>query len=94
MRFKELPRITRWSIGITVVILFCEAFGYVAIRTRCHLTTKTLASEKLAHRRLTEVAKQLNVELALLKSPREITRRARNELGLRRPTPQQTLHIN
>ena len=43
--------------------------------------------------RLSDMQDKLKIELAVLKSPRRITRIARDRLGLIRPTPQQTMVI-
>ena len=79
---------------VTVVIIFAEAFGYVWVRSQWHLTTQSIAKERVVHRKLIKKNKKLKAEQTLLKSPRELTRRAREELNLRHPTPKQTLHIN
>ena len=83
----------RTILVATVAIFFLEAFGYVWVRSQCHLTIKALAAQKLRHRDLAQINKQLKVELALLTSPRKLEKRAREELNLQRPTPEQTLHI-
>jgi cell division protein FtsB len=43
--------------------------------------------------RLSDMQDKLIIELAVLKSPKRITRIARDRLGLIRPTPQQTMVI-
>lgn len=73
--------------------LLAEGFTYTWIRSRCHLTSQAMASETLQNQALLKTQKRLNVELAHLKSPRQISERARAELGLGRPSLEQILRV-
>jgi len=76
-----------------LAVLLAEGFTYTWVRSRCHLTNRAIASELLLNQKLVKTRKRLKVELAHLKSPRQITHRAKTELGLKRPTQDQILRL-
>ncbi len=73
--------------------LLVEGFSYTWVRSRGHLTIQAIASEKILHQKRTKIRKRLTVERAHLTSPRIIAERAKQELGLKRPTPDQILRV-
>lgn len=81
------------AVLLFMIGFLIEGFTYTWVRSRCHLATRAIASEKLLDQKLMKRRKRLNVELAHLKSPRTIAERAMAELGLRRPIPEQILRI-
>jgi len=78
---------------LSLAVLLAEGFTYTWVRSRCHLATRAIASEMLLNQKLVKTQKRFTVELAHLKSPRQIADRARKELGLKRPTQDQILRI-
>ncbi|WP_300667924.1 hypothetical protein [Desulfoluna sp.] len=81
------------AILIFLIGLLTEGFTYTWVRSRCHLTTRAIASETLLNLRLVKSQKRLKVEMAHLKSPRQLADRARKELNLSRPSPDQILRV-
>lgn len=90
---RILPPAIQIAVLLFLAGLLAEGFTYTWVRSRCHLTTRAIASETLLNQRLIKTRKRLRVELAHLKSPRLISNRARAELGLRRPAPDQILRV-
>jgi len=88
-----LPPAMQIAVLLFLVGLLVEGFTYTWVRSRCHIATRAIASEKLLDQKLIKTRKRLNVELAHLKSPRSIAERAKTELGLRRPSPEQILRV-
>lgn len=87
-----LPPAMQIAVLLFLVGLLAEGFTYTWVRSRCHLATRAIASEKILDQKLIKTRKRLNVELAHLKSPRNIAERA-SKLGLRRPSPEQILRV-
>jgi len=81
------------AVLLFLAVLLAEGFTYTWVRSRCHLTNRSIASETILNQKLVKTRKRLKVELAHLKSPRQITGRARKELGLKRPTQDQILRL-
>lgn len=73
--------------------LLMEGFTYTWVRSIGHLTTQAIASEKLLNQKRTKTRKRLTVERAHLTSPKIIAERAKRELDLKRPTPDQILRV-
>ena len=90
---KFLTPAMQVAVLLFFVGLLTEGFTYTWVRSRGHLTIQAIASEKILNQRLIKKRKRLNVERAHLKSPRNIAKRAKAELGLRRPSPEQILRI-
>jgi uncharacterized membrane protein len=89
-----LPPAMQIAVLLFLVGLLAEGFTYTWVRSECHMATRAIASEKILDQKLIKTRKRLNVELAHLKSPRNIAERAKAELGLRRPSPEQILRVN
>jgi cell division protein FtsL len=84
------------SVGIGVLLLLIlmgEMLFYTWCRVQCIRTGYKITEEKKRNRELINLQKNLQVELAGLKSPDRIGRIARERLGLIIPEPKQIIVI-
>ena len=82
------------GIGVLLLlILMGEMLFYTWCRVQCIRTGYKIAEEKKRNRELINLQKNLQVELAGLKSPDRIGRIARERLGLIIPEPKQIIVI-
>lgn len=88
-RVRELLRIVLWVLPVALVLL-----AYIGV----HLAVldQAYAIQGLEERLevLDREERQLRLEAAYLESPPRVERRARDELGLRPPDPQQVVFWN
>jgi len=85
-----------FSIGIGVVLLFIlmgEFLFYTWCRVQCVRSGYRITEAKKRNKELVNLQKNLQVELAGLKSPDRIGRIAREKLGLVMPEPKQIIVI-
>ncbi len=84
------------SIGFWVVLLLIlmgELLFYTWCRVQCVRSGYRITEEKKRNKELLTLQKNLQVELAGLKSPDRIGRIAREQLGLVMPEPKQIIVI-
>ncbi len=82
------------GIGVLLLlILMGEMLFYTWCRVQCIRTGYKITEEKKRNRELINLQKNLQVELAGLKSPDRIGRIARERLGLIIPEPKQIIVI-
>jgi len=85
-----------FSVGIGVVLLLIlmgEFLFYTWCRVQCVRSAYRITEEKKRNKELVNLQKNLQVELAGLKSPDRIGRIAREKLGLVMPEPKQIIVI-
>ncbi|RPJ80311.1 MAG: hypothetical protein EHJ94_06720 [Deltaproteobacteria bacterium] len=82
------------GIGVLLLlILMGELLSYTWCRVQCIRTGYKITEEKKRNKELINLQKNLQVELAGLKSPDRIGRIARERLGLIIPEPKQIIVI-
>lgn len=91
-RIKRNPMLTMaWLVLMAVFI------GELLFSAWCREQSRIIDSDIIKQTQITErlsgMQDKLKIELAVLKSPKRITRIARDRLGLITPTPQQTMVI-
>ena len=80
-----------WIVIMSVFIT--ELLFYTWCRVQCTKTGYTLTYENKIHRELSSLQKNLEIELAQLKSPNRIAKIAKDQLGLDLPKPEQIRSI-
>ncbi|RJP76776.1 MAG: hypothetical protein C4522_17065 [Desulfobacteraceae bacterium] len=91
---KQLRSPLSVGIGVLMVlILMGELLFYTWCRVQCIRTGYRITEEKKKNKELVNLQKDLQVELAGLKSPDRIGRIARERLGLIMPEPKQIIVI-
>jgi cell division protein FtsL len=78
---------------VLLLILMGEFLFYTWCRVQCVRSGYRITAEKKRHKKLLNLQKNLQVELAGLKSPDRIGRIAREQLGLVMPEPKQIIVI-
>lgn len=79
--------------GLAVIIfvilgLTLGALGHVAVHAKRLEVALALGNEERIHRELEEQRRHLEIEIAMLKEPGEVSRRARENLHMAPPTPE------
>ena len=91
-RIKQSPILTT-----AYLVLMAVFIGELFFSAWCREQNRKISSDIIKQTQTTErllgMQDKLKIELAVLKSPRRITRIARDRLGLITPTPDQTLVI-
>ena len=82
---------TFWIIIMSVFIT--ELLFYTWCRVQCINTGYTITHANKIHRELSSLHKNLEIELAQLKSPNRIAKIAKDQLGLDLPKPEQIRSI-
>ncbi|MBU1163045.1 MAG: cell division protein FtsL [Proteobacteria bacterium] len=81
-------------IWFTVMAVFiAELLIYTWSRVQCVKVGYEISNENNKNRKLINLQNNLKVELARLKSPERLADIARNQLGLKTPTPEQMVII-
>lgn len=81
-------------LWIFIMALFiAELLVYTWSRLQCIQIGYEMTAEGKLHAELLGVEKNLNIELARLKSPKRISQIARERLGLAPPSPEQIISI-
>ncbi|MCJ7616153.1 MAG: cell division protein FtsL [Desulfobacterales bacterium] len=81
-------------IWFTVMAVFiAELLIYTWSRVQCVKVGYEISNENNKNRKLINLQNNLKVELARLKSPERFADIARNQLGLKTPTPEQMVII-
>jgi len=79
------------------LVLMAVFIGELLFSAWCREQSRIIDSDIIKQTQITErlsgMQDKLKIELAVLKSPKRITRIARDRLGLITPTPQQTMVI-
>ena len=89
-RIKRNPKLT--VICLSLMIVFIAALLFSAwCRDQIRKINADIIRQTQKSKQLAEMQDKLKIELARLKSPRRISRIARDRLGLIRPTPAQTI---
>ncbi|MEA1899558.1 MAG: cell division protein FtsL [Thermodesulfobacteriota bacterium] len=84
-------RIVIWFIIMAVFI--AELLIYTWSRVQCIKSGYEISNENKKNRNLINLQNNLKVELARLKSPERLAKIAKNQLGLKTPTPKQIIII-
>ena len=91
-RIKRNPILTMACLALMAVFI-----GELLFLAWCGEQNRIIDSDIIKQtqiaEQLSDMQDKLKIELAVLKSPRRITRIARDRLGLIRPTPEQTMVI-
>jgi cell division protein FtsL len=80
-----------WAAVLTLVV--AELLFYTWCQVQCVRTGYQIARESRRQQELTSYQNNLNVELARLKAPVNISRMAREQLSLAMPEPQQIVVV-
>jgi len=83
--------VTVWFIIMAVFI--AELLIYTWSRVQCIKAGYEISNENNKNRNLINLQNNLKVELASLKSPERLAKIAKNQLGLKTPTPEQMIII-
>ena len=78
-------------LGTALAMLLAEALIYAWSNNRCVQVGYAINRETRKNEELKSIASNLNIELALLKAPKSISRIARDQLGLAMPDPEQMI---
>jgi len=84
-------RIVIWFIIMAVFI--AELLIYTWSRVQCIKFGYEISNENKKNRNFINLQNNLKVELARLKSPERLAKIAKNQLGLKTPTPEQIIII-
>ena len=92
---KKNARSTRIVIiwFIIMAVFISELLIYTWSRVQCIKTGYEISNENNKNRNLINLQNNLKVELARLKSPERLAKIAKNQLGLKTPTPEQIIII-
>ena len=91
---KQIQR--RRVIGLWIFIMaifITELLIYTWSRLQCIQTGYEISNETGKHKELIAIQKNLKIELARLKSPKRISKIARERLGMAPPSPEQIISI-
>ncbi len=86
---RNLKRISLW--GLLMVVFIAELLFYTWSRVQCTQLGYEITRANETHQQRLRLQNNLKIELARLKSPARIAAYARERLGLRMPTPEQTI---
>jgi len=75
-------------IGFVVLGLTLAALGHVAVHAKRLEVALALGEAERIRRELDEQRRHLEIEIGMLKDPGKVTSRARDELGMRPPAPE------
>ncbi len=78
---------------IVMAVFITELLIYTWSRVQCVKVGYEISNENSKNRNLINLQNNLRVELARLKSPERLADIARNQLGLKTPTPEQMIII-
>ena len=78
---------------IVMAVFIAELLIYTWSRVQCVKVGYEISNENNKNRNLINLQNNLKVELARLKSPERLADIARNQLGLKTPTPEQMVII-
>ncbi len=89
------PGLRKWVLLWALVLLVgvAEMLFYTWCRVQCVRTGYQIAQESRRQQELTRFQNNLNIELARLKAPENISRIARDKLSLAMPEPQQMVVV-
>ena len=91
-RIKRNPVLT--MAGLALMAGFIGELLFSAwCREQSRIISSDIIKQAQIAERLADMQDKLKIELAVLKSPKRITKIARERLGLIRPTPDQTMVI-
>lgn len=92
---KKNARSTRIVIiwFIIMAVFIAELLTYTWSRVQCIKSGYEISNENNKNRNLINLKNNLKVELARLKSPERLAKIAKNQLGLKTPTPEQIIII-
>ncbi len=91
-RIKRNPILT--LAGLVLMALFIGELLFSAwCREQSRIIDTDIIKQTQIAERLADMQAKLKIELAVLKSPKRITKIARERLGLITPTPEQTMVI-
>lgn len=92
---KKNARSTRIVIiwFIIMAVFIAELLMYTWSRVQCIKSGYEISNENNKNRNLNNLKNNLKVELARLKSPERLAKIAKNQLGLKTPTPEQIIII-
>ncbi|MCK4618575.1 MAG: cell division protein FtsL [Desulfobacterales bacterium] len=92
---KKNARSTRIVIiwFIIMAVFIAELLIYTWSRVQCIKSGYEISNENNKNRKLITLQNNLKVELARLKSPERLAKIAKNQLGLKTPTPEQIIII-
>ena len=85
---RRRPRASLAVIGFVVLGLTLGALGHVAVHAKRLEVALALGDAERIHRELDEHRRHLEIEIGMLKDPGKVTSRARDELGMRPPSPE------
>lgn len=74
-------------------VFIAELLIYTWSRVQCIKAGYAISNENNKNRNLINLQNNLKVELARLKSPERLAKIAKNQLGLKTPTPEQIIII-
>lgn len=86
---RNLKQIGLW--GLLMVFFIAELLFYTWCRVQCTRVGYEITRTNETQRQRLRLQNNLKIELARLKSPARIATYARERLGLRMPTPEQTM---
>jgi cell division protein FtsL len=86
---RSLKRISLW--GFIMVVFIAELLFYTWSRVQCTQIGYEITRANETQQQGLRLQNNLKIELARLKSPARIATYARERLGLRMPTPEQTI---
>lgn len=78
---------------VLLILFIAELFIYTWCRVQCVRIGYEISKEKETYRSFTALQNNLKIELAHLKSPERLAEIARDQLGLKTPTPDQMMII-
>lgn len=88
------PKRRMSPLWVAVLSMFVvELLFYTWCRVQCTRTGYLITEESNRNQELKMVRNSLNIELARLKAPENISRVARNKLGMGMPEPQQIVLV-
>ncbi|CAB1081540.1 hypothetical protein D1AOALGA4SA_9190 [Olavius algarvensis Delta 1 endosymbiont] len=91
-RIKRSPALTAVYL-LLMAVFIGELFFSAWCREQSRIIETDIIRQAQIAERLSDLQDKLKIELAVLKSPKRITKIARDRLGLITPTPEQTLVI-
>ena len=78
---------------IVMAVFIAELLIYTWSRVQCIKVGYEISNENNKNQRVINLQNKLKVELARLKSPERLAKIAKNQLGLKTPTPEQMIII-
>ena len=91
---KQIQRRRVIGLWIFIMVIFItELLVYTWSRLQCIQAGYGISNETGKQKELTAIQKNLKIELARLKSPKRISKIARERLGMAPPSPEQIISI-